>query len=81
MSPLGTMPKIGYREKDAAAFVGVSASTFRAWVEQGIMPKARKIGGCKIYRADEIVDHFDRLTAQSGPIADEWADVLGQNRA
>lgn len=56
MSALGTMPKIGYREKDAAAFVGVSCSTFRAWVEQGIMPQARKIGGCKIYRADDLHD-------------------------
>lgn len=83
MSALRSMPKIGYREKEAAAYVGVSVTTFRAWVDQGMMPQPAWVGGCKLYRADALVDHFDRLTTnarEKNPEKDPWGDVLGGQR-
>lgn len=83
MPSLQSMPKIGYREKEAAAYVGVSVTTFRAWVNAGMMPQPAWIGGCKLYRADALVDHFDRLTANAAhdkSDEDPWGDVLGGQR-
>ena len=54
--------KLGYRRPEAAEFVGVSPTTFDRWVEEGKMPKARRIGGVVLWRADELIEAFNRLT-------------------
>lgn len=54
--------KLGYRRPEAAAFVGVSPTTFDAWVKGGRMPAPRKIGGVVLWRGDELIEAFNRLT-------------------
>lgn len=56
------LTKLGYRRPEAAAFVGVSPTTFDAWVKDGKMPVARKIGGVVLWRGDELIEAFNRLT-------------------
>lgn len=75
---LSQMPKIGFRAKEAASYIGVSQSTFLRWVEEGLMPKPRRVGGCKLWRGDELKDAF--LALSSGePVkaGDAWDKAVG----
>lgn len=56
------LTKLGYRRPEAAAFVGVSPTTFDVWVKEGKMPEARRIGGVVLWRGDELIQAFNRLT-------------------
>lgn len=65
---LHQMPKIGYRAKDAAEYLGISVTKFHALVKDGRIPPARKIDGCAIWRADELYQAFtDLLGAKGNP--------------
>jgi predicted DNA-binding transcriptional regulator AlpA len=72
--------KLGYRRPEAAAFVGVSPTTFDRWVEAGDMPAPRKIGGITIWRADELINAFNKLTgAETGRLEvkpNAWDETL-----
>ncbi len=76
------LPKIGFRAHEAAAFIGVSASKFRALVDAGQMPEPRRIDGCVIWRGDELLAAFNVLTNTAPPDEeDPWGDVLDGNNA
>ena len=72
--------KLGYRRPEAAAFVGVSPTTFDRWVEAGDMPQPRRIGGIVLWRGDELIEAFNKLTgAETGKLEakpNSWDDVL-----
>ncbi|MDF1769869.1 hypothetical protein [Maricaulis sp.] len=64
---LHQMPKLGYRAKDAAVYLGLSETKFHNMVKDGRLPKPRRIDGCVVWRADELVSAFNRLTDGEGP--------------
>lgn len=74
-------PQIGFRLEAAAAYVGMSASKFRALVADGRMPQGHRVDGMVIWRADELIRAFDALTGApstglTNPAA-EWDEYDG----
>jgi excisionase family DNA binding protein len=71
----------GLDSNEAAVYVGLSPSYFRALVEQGIMPKPRLAGTRRIWDVDELDGAFKALPregkggeADFAPTTDSWAD-------
>jgi hypothetical protein len=66
----------GLGEVEAAGAIGVSASKFRALVQDGRMPLPRRIDGRLIWDVDELRAAFKAFPHQreSEP-ADSWVDV------
>lgn len=54
-------PPIGLAREEAAAFVGVSPTTFDRMIADGLMPPARRIYARKVWDADECAQWFRRL--------------------
>ena len=81
------LPKLGYRASEAAELIGVSVSKFRSMVKDGEMPGHRMVGGCAIWRADELLEAFNRLTQYVPPDeqpedeGEGWDDILGDDAA
>lgn len=68
---------IGLSVEEAAAFIGVSPSTFGKAVEQGAMPRPRRLFGRVLWDADELRSAFRRLPRHGLPrqdAADEDGD-------
>lgn len=63
-SPVIIAPKLGYRRTEAAAFIGVSPSKFDLMVKDGRLPEPHRIDAMVIWRADELIAAFDRLTGR-----------------
>jgi predicted DNA-binding transcriptional regulator AlpA len=51
----------GLRKPMAAHYVGVSPSTFETWIEKGMMPSGKKIGGVVLWDRRELDVAFDNL--------------------
>lgn len=69
---------LGLGQADAAAFVGVSATTFRAMVEDGRMPRPRRVGTRRLWNRREIEAAFDALPAEGEDAAgeaNEWDEA------
>jgi predicted DNA-binding transcriptional regulator AlpA len=79
------LTKLGYRDHEAAALIGVSVSKFRDLVKSGRMPESRRIDGCAIWRGDELLAAFNDLTNTASPSDEDdgegWDDVLGDSAA
>jgi hypothetical protein len=66
----------GLGEVEAAAAIGISASKFRALVEDRRMPSPRRIDGRRIWDVDELRAAFKALPYEGeGEKANSWADV------
>jgi hypothetical protein len=66
---------IGYNRFEAAAAVGVSATTFDAMVAAGVMPQPKIYGKRRIWKVDELYAAFDALPREGGESEpDTWAD-------
>jgi hypothetical protein len=64
-------------EVEAAAAIGISATKFRALVEEKRMPSPRRLDGRKIWDVDELRAAFKALPhAHEDEKADSWADVV-----
>lgn len=63
-APIIIAPKLGYRRTEAAAFIGISPSKFDYMVKDGRLPEPHRIDGMVIWRADELIAAFDRLTGR-----------------
>jgi predicted DNA-binding transcriptional regulator AlpA len=72
---------IGLSYDEAAAFIGVSASTFAKAVENGLMPAPFELFGRKIWSAGEIEAALNRLPRRGAGRQDDadgsdiWGDV------
>ncbi|MDI9847324.1 hypothetical protein QM467_04525 [Rhodoblastus sp. 17X3] len=72
---------IGLGAEEAAAFIGVSASTFAKAVENGLMPAPFELFGRKIWSAGEIETALNRLPRRGAGRQDDadgsdiWSDV------
>ncbi len=64
----------GLGESEAALYVGLSSSKFRAMVEQGDMPRPRLVGRRRIWDIDDLDAAFRSLTLE-GETSDQWSDV------
>jgi excisionase family DNA binding protein len=67
--------KRGFSRVEAAFYVGVSATTFDKLVADGRMPKAKQIGGRKVWDRREIDLAFDELGSKDG----SW-DGVGEDK-
>lgn len=67
------LPRRGLRRDEAAAYVGVSPSTFDRWIGAGLMPKSKKIGDVVIWDRFQLDIFFDALPDETGP--NPWARV------
>ena len=66
----------GLNRVEAAAAIGVSATTFDRMIDAGQMPKARLIGTRKLWDVDELRAAFKSLPRDGEPGgSDTWADV------
>lgn len=67
----------GLGEVEAAAAIGISASKFRALVNDGRMPSPRRIDGRSVWDVDELRAAFKALPHDGGDEkANSWADVV-----
>jgi predicted DNA-binding transcriptional regulator AlpA len=67
----------GLGELEAVAAVGVSASKFRMLVNEGRMPRPRRIDGRTIWDVDEVREAFKAFPHEGEDDgADSWADVV-----
>lgn len=66
----------GLSRDEAAAAIGVSATTFSAMVEAGSMPQPRVLGMRKIWDVDELRAAFKSLPRDGeARRGGSWADV------
>lgn len=65
----------GLRRESAAAYVGVSASKFDEWVNDGRMPKPKRVDGCTIWDRRALDEAFDELPSDSQVVG--WTKRAG----
>lgn len=51
----------GLRRDEAARYVGVGATTFDKWVEEGLMPKPKRIGSIVVWDSEALDLSFSSL--------------------
>ncbi|WP_035829779.1 helix-turn-helix transcriptional regulator [Kaistia adipata] len=66
---------LGLGETEAAAAIGVSATTFRALVQSRVMPQPRRIQSRFVYDIDELRAAFKSLPHKEEVEVDTWADI------
>lgn len=80
-----SLPPRGLQRELAARYIGVSATKFDDMVEDGRMPRARRVDGRYIWDRLQLDSAFDRLpvdggdpAAESTPaiVENDWDDVL-----
>jgi predicted DNA-binding transcriptional regulator AlpA len=49
-----SLPRFALRRDEAAAALSISPTLFDQWIELGLMPKGRKIGGVVLWDTDEL---------------------------
>jgi hypothetical protein len=77
-APMPYLPLVfGLGAVEAAAAIGVSASKFRALVDEGRMPRPRRIDGRTIWDVDELRAAFKALPHDGeNEKVNSWADVV-----
>ncbi len=70
------MVRKGLARFEAAAFVGVSTTIFDRMVREGVMPRPKVYGGCKIYDRDRLALALEALPDDGEDVSSEWDDVL-----
>jgi hypothetical protein len=67
----------GLGAEEAAIYVGVGATLFRAMVSDGRMPRPRLINARRLWDVDELDAAFKSLPREGGDDTeqDTWADV------
>jgi len=68
-------PPLGMREPIAAAYIGVSTTTFRKMVEDGVMPKPKRYGGLVVWDRRAVDEAFTALDAVN-EAATGWEKVV-----
>jgi predicted DNA-binding transcriptional regulator AlpA len=68
-------PPRGLRAPRAAAYVGMSESSFLALVEEGVMPRPVKIKGMTIWDRLDLDAAIERLKVEKPPRRKNTADI------
>lgn len=77
--PAGVLP-LGLSRVQASVYIGVSPSIYDAMVEDGRMPKPKRIGRRRVWDRRAVEEFFARLDAEARESAgnsrdDDWDDV------
>ena len=51
----------GFNREQAASYVGICATTFDKLIKDGLMPKAKKIYGRKVWDKSALDEFFEKL--------------------
>ena len=70
----------GLSRKDAAAYVGISASKFDSIIIDGLMPNPVRIGARTIWDRDELDECFDKLKTTQNNSDNPWDDICRERR-
>lgn len=62
-----SLPRFALRRDEAAASLAISPSLFDAWVDQGRMPKGKRIGGVMLWDAERIRAAWSALVDAEEP--------------
>jgi excisionase family DNA binding protein len=70
----------GLGECEAALYVGISTSKFRALVEDGSMPRPHLVGRRRIWDVDDLDAAFKSLPVEGeAQEIDTWSDVAASS--
>jgi predicted DNA-binding transcriptional regulator AlpA len=72
--PEGALPR-GLRREEAAAYIGVSPSTFDTMVKGGTMPKPKTIGARRVWDKWKLDAAFNELPGDEVCGDDVWDQV------
>jgi hypothetical protein len=67
---------IAYREPEMAAALGMSAIKYRQLVKAGLMPRARLVGGIRLYDFEEAKARFREMPFEGEDQTSPWDEVL-----
>lgn len=71
-SPLPkSLPPRGLNREEAAAYIGVSTTKFDDMVQDGRMPKPKRIDSRRVWDLRKLDSAFDKLPGDEGPSSDE----------
>jgi hypothetical protein len=70
-----SLPPLGLKREEAAAYIGVSPSLFDAMVQDGRMPKAKTINSRKVWDRRSLDLAFSALPGEDSDIVNPWSDV------
>lgn len=56
----------GLSESEAALYIGIGATNFRALVARGVMPRPRVLGGRRLWDVDDLDAAFRSLPVSGG---------------
>jgi predicted DNA-binding transcriptional regulator AlpA len=75
-----SLPPRGISRVEAAAFIGVSPSKFDELVDDGRMPRPRRIDGRKVWDVRELDLAFNALPHEGGEVSEDesWSDLDAQ---
>jgi len=59
----------GLRREHAAAYIDISPRTFDAWVDAGLMPQPRRIGGVVLWDRHQLDAALDDIFNPAGEAA------------
>lgn len=65
----------GLSHEDAALYLGIGVTTFDAMVEDGRMPKPKRVGRRVLWDRWEIDRAFSLLGKEDDQAADDWSTV------
>lgn len=71
----GIQPR-GLSRTQAAAYINVSPPTFDRLVAEGVMPRPRRLRGCKIWDRLDLDAHFARVPYDDGTTATPAASTI-----
>ncbi len=70
-----TCPRRGLRREEAARYIGVGTTKFDELVEDGRMPKPKRIDGRIVWDLRAVDLAFDELPDESATEGNSWNDV------
>lgn len=72
-------PRRGLKREEAALYVGLGATKFMALVEDGRMPRPKRIDGRVVWDIRSLDLAFDSLPDESSAPVNSWAHLDGDD--
>jgi predicted DNA-binding transcriptional regulator AlpA len=70
------VPRRGLSREEASMYIGIGVTKFDEMVEDGRMPRPRRIDGRKVWDVRELDLSFDALPREDSPVTGtSWDDV------
>jgi len=77
LSVMRPIPRRGLSRDDAAMYIGIGVTKFDEMVEDGRMPRPKRIDGRRVWDIVALDQHFDQLPDEDSPprVANSWDDA------